>query len=173
MLEDEVLSMLVRGTRGGSKTVRRSNSKSVRKTGSKTTKRKTTKRKAGSKGVAKSGYIAHVKKYWKAHPNLTWKEAMVKARTTYKPKSKSGSKSVKRGSKSVKRGRGTRAGAMAGAMAGASFREKASKVNKTLRDKKAISKTLRALSAIPTPLSGYAQDAALVAQALGYGRRRC
>jgi len=169
MLEDEVLSMLVRGTRGGSKTVRRSNSKSVRKTGSKTTKRKTgsktTKRKTGGKGVAKSGYIAHVKKYWKAHPNLTWKEAMVKARTSYKPKSKSGSKSVKRG-------RGTRAGAMAGAMAGASFREKASKVNKTLRDKKAISKTLRALSAIPTPLSGYAQDAALVAQALGYGRRR-
>jgi len=40
-----------------------------------------------------------------------------------------------------------------------------------LKDKKAISKTLRALSYIPTPLSGYAQDASLLASALGYGRR--
>lgn len=166
MLEDEVLSMLVRGTRGGkksrSKTVRRSCSKTTRRCCSKTTRRprtgaKSVKRRAGSKGVAKSGYIAHVKKYWKAHPNLTWKQAMIKAKTSYKPKSSG-----------VRRGRGTRAGAMAGS----NFRQKASRINKNLKEKKAISRTLRALSAIPTPLSGYAQDAAYVAQALGYGRRR-
>ena len=65
---------------------------------------------------------------------------------------------------------------MAGTMAGrrkkaGSVRSTASKVNKKLKDTKAISKILRGLSAIPTPLSGYSQDAAYLASALGYGRR--
>lgn len=134
MLEEELKRMLVRGTRGGCKTMKKSKGK--------------------GRGVAKSGYIAHVKKYHRAHPSLTWKEAMVKARSSYTPK---------------KRKAGTRAGTMAGSKG--NFRKKASKINTTLRNKKAISKTLRALSAIPTPLSGYATDASLIAEALGYGRQ--
>lgn len=158
MLEDDVLKMIVRGTRGGAR--KRSASK-TRKSTSKTRKapvrrRKTTgsktAKKPARKGVAKSGYMAHVKKYQRLHPSLSWKQCMIKARSSYKPKGSA------------------RAGTMAGSKR--SFRQTASKVNKTLRDKKAISKTLRALSAIPTPLSGYAQDAALVASALGYGRQR-
>lgn len=150
MIEDELARMLVRGTRGGVRK-RRASSKSVRK--------------PARKGVAKSGYIAHVKKYWKKHPNLTWKEAMIKARTSYVPKAKP---------KTTKKRGGAMAGrkCKAGAMAGANLRQRASNLNSKLRDKKAISRTLKALSAIPTPLSGYATDAALVAEALGYGRRR-
>ena len=154
MIEDELARMIVRGTRGGQR--KRANSKAV--TGPKRQKRTT-------KGGAKSGYIAHVKKYWVAHPNLTWRDAMIKARTSYKPKG--GAMAGRR--KPVKRRAGARAGAMAGSK---SLRQRASDINKSLREKKAISKTLRALSAIPTPLSGYATDASLVAEALGYGRRR-
>ena len=71
MLEEDVLRMLVRGTRGG---------KSIK--GKVMSKRKP-KAKSMKKGGAKSGYMAHVKKYHKLHPNLTWKEAMVKAKTSY------------------------------------------------------------------------------------------
>jgi hypothetical protein len=138
MLEEELLRMLVRGTRGGKST-------SKRKPRAKTMKKRS--------GGAKSGYMAHVKKYHKMHPNLTWKEAMVKARSSYKSK------------------KPKRAGTMAGTRAAGSVRSTASKVNKKLKDTKAISKILRGFSAIPTPLSGYSQDAAYLASALGYGRR--
>ena len=63
-------------------------------------KRKSKSRKVGGKsykgskrgGKAKKGvankYIQHVKKYWKAHPKLSWIQAMQKARASYKPKKK-------------------------------------------------------------------------------------
>lgn len=158
MIEDELARMLVRGTRGGVRK-RRASSKSVRK--------------PARKGVAKSGYIAHVKKYWRSHPNLTWKEAMIKARTSYVPKggAMAGRKRCAGAMAGTRRRVGTRrrAGTRAGSK---SLRQRASNLNSKLRDKKAISRTLKALSAIPTPLSGYATDASLVAEALGYGRRR-
>lgn len=159
MLEDDLRKMLLRGTRPVGSGRRVAKSKTGRK---KAPKKKST--------GAKSGYMAHVKKYQRAHPNLSWRDCMIKARSSYIPKKPTGRSS---GSKSTGKRGSARAGTMAGTMAGrSSLRQKASQVNKKLRDTKAITKTLRALSAIPTPLSGYAADAALISSSLGYGKRR-
>lgn len=116
----------------------------------------------GCGGGAKSGYMAHVKKYSMAHPNTPWRECMIKARTSYKPKA---------GSMAGARAAGKRkAGARAAARPG--LKKTASKINKGLKDTRAISRTLKALAMIPTPLSGVANDVGAVANVLGYGRRR-
>lgn len=147
MNKEDLLKYIVQGTRGGKVS-------KASKPAAKSMKPKKAMAAKPAKGKAKSGYMAHVKKFSKEHPNLTWRECMVKAKSSYKAK----------GSAMA----GSRAGARAAAKP--NLRKAASKVNKGLRDTKAISKTLRALSMVPTPISGVANDVSALANALGYGK---
>lgn len=156
----DLLRYIVRGTRGTTGALR-SKTTAGRKPRAKTARKPKGK---GCMGGAKSGYMAHVKKYSMAHPNTPWRDCMIKARASYKPKA--GAMAGARAAGVKRRKAGARAAGKP------NLRKAATKVNKGLRDTKAISRTLKALAMIPTPLSGVANDVGAVANVLGYGRRR-
>lgn len=111
--------------------------------GARPKKKKAAKKRAGK---AKSPYIAFVKKYHKANPQLTWAQAMRKASPHYRKMQGGDLKSTLRSAMNY----GT-------------------KINKGLRDSKLISRGLRAYSTLPLPGATGANDLSLLAQQLGYG----
>lgn len=159
MNKEDLLEYIIQGTRGGASKAsnkKKPMAKSKKVVPKKKLMVKKKVMKGKGKGTPKSGYMDHVKKFSKDNPDLTWKECMIAAKSSYIPKGSS------------------RAGARAGARAAAkpNLRKAASRVNRGLKDTQAISKTLRALSFIPTPVSGLANDVSALASALGYGKTK-
>lgn len=100
-------------------------------------------------GAAHNPWMKHLKKWRKEHPNVKGKEAMIRARKSYKPMKggkKSGSKTAKRPAKSLKNKKMKKEMMKKGKMA---FKSAAEKKRVIAKLKKQHKKELAAVKKVP------------------------